>query len=331
MMLSRKSRSQYGKGFEGSLMRYLGNVETEQAAARFQNYMITRDVQISFDEEDGSWALWVRDEDQLDEAKTEYQTYQGDPDNVKYLAAAKVGERIRAQELRKQLDLARKNITMRKRWEQPRLSDCQITMGMILISLLVAMFSTDFSKWNELCNKTEPFLTYLYMVPVRALGDGKYEVWIGLEHIRRGEIWRLFTPMFIHLSYLHFVFNMYWFKELGATVEYKRGKFFFILLVLTVAGISNYAQYYFEGPLFGGMSGVLYGLFGYIWIKSRYDPKAGFFMLPNIVFWMIAWLLLCYTGAIGPIANTAHTAGLITGMVIAGARPMYQRLTDSKM
>ena len=57
--------------------------------------------------------------------------------------------------------------------------------------------------------------------------------------------------------------------------------------MLVIALISNLAQYYLDvgvrggglvvqsNPLFGGMSGVLYGLFGYLWMKARYEPALG--------------------------------------------------------
>ena len=57
--------------------------------------------------------------------------------------------------------------------------------------------------------------------------------------------------------------------------------------------ISNVAQYYLDvgledgglvvqrNPMFGGMSGVLYGLFGYLWMKSRYEPALGLSLNPR--------------------------------------------------
>ena len=35
--------------------------------------------------------------------------------------------------------------------------------------------------------------------------------------------------------------------------------------------------------LFGGMSGVLCGLFGYIWMKGLYEPEQGMILHPNSV------------------------------------------------
>jgi len=311
-------------------MRHLGNVQTEQAASIFQDYMLTQDVQITIDQEDHQWAVWVHDEDQLDEAKTEFEQYKDDPGDKKYTAAANEAKRIRDLELNRRLELARKNINLRRRWEQPQLSQCPVTITFILISVFVAVVTTDFSVWYRLCNQPESLLKYLYFVPITPAGDGGfYYPRSAFQNFSSGEIWRFITPIFIHLNYLHIVFNMFWLRELGASVEYKRGKGFYILLVLVVAFFSNYGQFIDAGPRFGGMSGVLYGLFGYIWIKSRYDPKAGFYMPPNIVFWMIAWLLLCYTGAIGQVANTAHSLGLLTGVVISGARPLYHLLIKS--
>jgi GlpG protein len=88
-----------------------------------------------------------------------------------------------------------------------------------------------------------------------------------------------------------------------------------------VIGIpSNLAQYMMAGPWFGGMSGVVYGLFGYVWMKGKYSPHEGMALHPQTVFYMIAWFVLCFTGWVGSIANSAHAVGLLMGMAfgIAG-------------
>ena len=43
-------------------------------------------------------------------------------------------------------------------------------------------------------------------------------------------------------------------------------------------------------------------------------------MHPNNVTIMIVWLLLCMTGALGPIANGAHGVGLVVGLLAAYLR-----------
>jgi len=86
--------------------------------------------------------------------------------------------------------------------------------------------------------------------------------------------------------------------------------------VMAIASSSNMAQYFVSGPSFGGMSGVVYGLFGYVWMQSKYNPASGFILDKQIVTMMIAWFFLCLSGFAGPIANTAHGVGLLAGMAI---------------
>jgi GlpG protein len=112
---------------------------------------------------------------------------------------------------------------------------------------------------------------------------------------------------------------MLWMRELGMAVELRRGRLRYALIVLTIAAISNTAQYLYDGPSFGGMSGVVFGLFGYIWMRSRYDPLSGLYMPPNMVFFVMAYFFLCLMNVFGSIANMAHGAGLATGAVLGYA------------
>ena len=63
-----------------------------------------------------------------------------------------------------------------------------------------------------------------------------------------------------------------------------------------------------------GMSGVVYGLLGYAWMKGRFDPGSGLLLHPQTVAMMLIWFFLCLTGLMGNIANTAHAVGLVLGI-----------------
>ena len=76
-----------------------------------------------------------------------------------------------------------------------------------------------------------------------------------------GQYWRLVTPVFLHFGWLHIAFNCLWLWELGGRVERVMGHVNMLLLFLAIAVVSNVCQFVFGGAgLFGGMSGVVYGL-----------------------------------------------------------------------
>jgi GlpG protein len=81
----------------------------------------------------------------------------------------------------------------------------------------------------------------------------------------------------------------------------------------------------------GGMSGVVYGLFGFYWMKATYDPGSGLYMPPSTVIIMVGWLLFCMFPGIEQIgmpnvANWAHGVGLLVG-IAAGLLPTRKRKT----
>jgi GlpG protein len=141
--------------------------------------------------------------------------------------------------------------------------------------------------------------------------------------------------MFIHFSILHIFFNMLWLRDLGSIVEGYDGRRKFLVLLFLTAALSNLAQFMIRipgfptlsggTPWFGGMSGVVYGLFGYIWMRGKFDPRSGLHLHKEIVIQMLVWLVLCFTGVIGAIANMAHLFGLLTGMAVGYLVSLRQR------
>jgi GlpG protein len=69
------------------------------------------------------------------------------------------------------------------------------------------------------------------------------------------------------------------------------------------------------GAGFLGMSGVVYALFGYVWMMARYQPATRYVLARETVIVMLVWLGVCLVGLIPGVANTEHVAGLIVGVV----------------
>ncbi|TNF01901.1 MAG: rhomboid family intramembrane serine protease [Gammaproteobacteria bacterium] len=142
------------------------------------------------------------------------------------------------------------------------------------------------------------------------------------EAMARGQYWRLITPIFLHFGIFHVAFNGVWMWELGRRVEPLAGSLHMLMVVLLMALASNIAQYLWSGPsLFGGMSGVVYGLLGYVWMRNKVAPRPILALPSGLLVFMMVWLFAGMTGLIdllmsGSIANAAHGAGLVSGMLL---------------
>tara|TARA_B100000989_G_scaffold60226_1_gene41293 strand:- start:335 stop:754 length:420 start_codon:yes stop_codon:yes gene_type:complete len=139
--------------------------------------------------------------------------------------------------------------------------------------------------------------------------------------------------MFIHFSSTHLIFNSLWIYILGREIEQLDGKIIFIFLILLTSISSNYLQYSFSGPsLFGGLSGVVYGLLGYCFVSETFLRINKFSFPPAIYIFMFVWLLIGFTGFLdllgfGKIANFAHLGGLLSGILSGYIFSMYNKKT----
>ena len=108
-------------------------------------------------------------------------------------------------------------------------------------------------------------------------------------------------------------------------IEMRKGALLTAMLVLVSGIVANVVQNYWNGPFFGGMSGVVYALFGYCWMKGHYEPQEGIGMSQQTVTIMLVWLFACMTGFLGPVANAAHVTGLLVGVVFGQASTSWKR------
>jgi GlpG protein len=320
-------------------MRMIGTIPRADAAERFSDYLLASGVENMVEESpaNGEWSVWVEHDDDIDRGKNELATFLSDPNHARYQAAARA-QTIRKEQEKQQERRRRKFIDVRTRWGQPQQWNAPLTLILIALSILFSFASGSIGIGPKRAAVLDKLLFISADQPAFAQWQNEHpelddrsdrEVYLRywLYILRRGEVWRLITPIFLHFNLLHLLFNLFWTRDLGGMIELRRGTWRLLGIVLISAIISNLAQYLYEmGPIFGGMSGVVYALFGYVWVKGRYQPHLGIGIHPQAAGIMIAWLILCMTGWVGPIANAAHVAGLIVGAATAWLPYQYMRM-----
>lgn len=131
------------------------------------------------------------------------------------------------------------------------------------------------------------------------------------------EPWRLVTPVLVHFGLIHILFNMLWLRDLGRIIEATHGSRYLAVFILVCAVVSNIAQYEIsQRALFAGMSGVVYGLLGLVWLRGRLDPWVGYGLSSATMQFMLIWFVLGFVGNFG-IANWCHLFGLLIGLAWA--------------
>jgi GlpG protein len=282
-------------------MRMIGHLPDEAQARLLSDFLLAKGVHNEIEHDgDGAWSLWVHEESQVAAAQSWFAAFRADPAAVGFREAAAEAERVRQAEARELEEYRRRIRTGRSLFLKfGAYGAGYLAYGLIIVCAAVSLFSQ--------FGRDDTLLRHLF-ISYPGAGVAGF-----LPEVRAGEVWRLFTPMLIHFGVAHLLFNMLWLFQLGSMIEGRQGHALFALLVLGLAAGSNVAQYAIHGPGFGGMSGVVYGLFGYIWLRGKFDPASGLFVHPQTVTLMIIWFLACLTGWVGPVANVAHGAGLILG------------------
>ncbi len=146
--------------------------------------------------------------------------------------------------------------------------------------------------------------------------------WMTVDyHVWSGQIWRPLTATFPHLDWLHLIFNLYWTWFFGTRIEQVFGSARTAGLFVFLAAGSSLAEYDFGGQGVG-LSGVGYGLFGFLWVLSHRDRRFWGLVDNRTVALFIGWFVLCVVLTardVWHIGNVAHGGGLILGLLAGWA------------
>lgn len=345
-------------------MRLIGELEDDQQANLFSAFLLTKGIASQVDQVDGKSEIWVKDEDRFKEAVSELDLFVANPADSKYENAVQQAKIISRAEEKKRQKIQR-NLVHVGAGKIPRRRP--LTIGLIVACVVVGLLTgfgekvghengvaVDHPVYQALqFVSVNPPLSKKIALAAQNTENGYDQLSVRFASISRGEIWRLVTTIFIHYGIFHIVFNMIWLFQFGTEIEHRYGTWKFGLLVLLVAAISSsfqcgvpdsiggsqpglYESYVLITRV-GGMSGVVYGLFGFIWMKSTYDRSFGYQLPQSTVVILVGWLFFCMlpteirenVGFGSSVANWAHGIGLLVGMAIgywtAIAKPMKGR------
>lgn len=290
----------------------IGHLGSKASAATFSDFLYVQGISNVIEAEKDGYTIWIHSEDELEKARGLLEVFSKNPDDPKYAQHSRQAQDLRQREEQEEKAAEKRHFSRDRIFRSSKFGPGPLTMVLIVVSIVATLSRTSGWGWQ--------FFGHFYFSDYLK----------GAPEIRDWEVWRLITPIFLHaslkepLGFLHLIFNVLWLYDLGGILEPRQGTRRLLLLVIVIAAISNSAEYFLGSPRFGGMSGVVYGLLGYIWMRGKFDPNSNLFLHPQIVTMMLVWFFLCWF-VIPGIANIVHTAGLGVGMIWGYLSAMISR------
>ncbi len=251
-------------------------------AQAFVDYMATQGVVLTL-QHNTQWDVWLADESQAAQVQAELARFMENPADPRYLAASwQSGQTNSGLRYRRFPFLA----TLREKTGP-------FTAVIIAICVLV----------------------YLLM---KILGDQVVMAWLiwPFDPSLKFNVWRYFTHAFMHFSLLHILFNLFWWWYIGGMVEKRLGSGKLIVITIISALLSGFIQNKFSGPLFGGLSGVVYALMSYAWLRGERDPQSGVILPRGLIAFILIWLISGWFIS-SDVSHGAHFTGLLVGLAMA--------------
>lgn len=171
----------------------------------------------------------------------------------------------------------------------------------------------------------------------RGFHDLEFLLRFGALHganVGQGQVWRLLTSLFVHIGFMHFLFNVYALYLLGRDAEACYGGLRF-LVIYFCGGLCGGAASVISKPqtVSAGASGAIFGLVGALIAFALINKQS----LPRVVFsrWVRGMITIVVINiiiglSVAMIDNTAHLGGLTGGFLFGLALSPRLMKTSSR-
>jgi rhomboid protease GluP len=157
------------------------------------------------------------------------------------------------------------------------------------------------------------------------------------ELIRAGQVWRLLTPVLLHASIPHILFNMYALYVIGIGLERHFGHWRYFLLYGLGAFTGNVLSFLLSSGYSIGASTAIFGLIGaegvFLYQNRRLFGRRFGSAIGNVIFIVIVNLVIDFVPGIG-IDYWGHIGGLLGGLIFtwfAGPRWEVEAIYSSPL
>lgn len=300
-------------------MREIGGLPRPEQAEQFVDYLASEGIRAAAEPEGDEWLIWIRSEDDVPRAQAALADFRKSPDEMRFRGHAGRATEAAQAEAEKYAQAQRNIQDARSLWEGNPAARAPVTTGLIVIA--VGLFLLQLS-WPAADGFLERWLLRSTWETLKA-GDGPW------QEILSGQVWRLFTPALLHVDVLHIAMNSFALWILGGRIERHRNFWLYLLLILTTAVGATVASTLHDPGLAAGLSGIVFGLFGYIWINQLLDPWTELRIEEANVFIFLGFLALGLTGLLEGlfpgIDHWGHLGGFLVGVAVAGMPFLVQR------
>lgn len=263
-----------------------------RVAQAFVDYMQTQGVILTIQHHEQS-DIWLADDSQAERVRAELARFMENPADPRYLAAS---------------------------WQSGQTSS--------------GLHYRRFPLRAVLQERSGPLMIFVFVVCVfvyvlmNIVGDQAVLVRLAwpFDDAVQFEVWRYFTHAVMHFSLVHIIFNLFWWWYLGGVVEKRLGSGKLLVITLISALLSGFFQFKLTGPWFGGLSGVVYALIGYVWLRGERDPERTVYLPRGLaIFTVVILIAEWFNVSDSNVSTGAHTAGLLIGLAMAMVDTMNAR------
>ncbi|WP_317912216.1 rhomboid family intramembrane serine protease [Carnobacterium maltaromaticum] len=148
-----------------------------------------------------------------------------------------------------------------------------------------------------------------------------------------GDWWRLITPMFLHIGWLHLAVNSVCVYYIGTHLEKIMGHWRFALIYLLSGVAGNVASFAFSDSVSAGASTSIFGLFATtLMLAETFKGNAYYREIAKTFGILIVFNFITGFLSIGDgnVDNAGHAGGLVGGFLIATAISVPNAPVDLK-